>query len=97
MCAVMSFKVLFGINQSVVCCCALAYEESVVHTCWQSFAIYAVTQCAYMMQGKYLSNSLSVWLSVPFCILCMYKLYMYVCIFVGTSVLTCSIIVLYSL
>ena len=64
---------------------------------------------SFIEQGKYLSMKYFVQLSVcmevcmdvPFCLLCMHNLYMYICICmlstVGSGVLTCSIIVLYLL
>ena len=60
-----------------------------------------------IVQGKYLSMKYFVQLSVcmdvcmdvPFCLLCMHNLYMYICICmlstVGTGILTCSIIVIF--
>ena len=64
----------------------------------------SITQCARQISMKYfveLLVSMAVYMSVPFCLLYMHKLYMYICIcllsIVGIGVLTCSIIVLYSL
>ena len=64
----------------------------------------SITQCARQISMKYfvqLLVSMAVYMSVPFCLLYMHKLYMYICIcllsIVGIGVLTCSIIALYSL
>ena len=60
-----------------------------------------------IVQGKYLSMKyfvqlfvcMDVCMDVSFCLLCMHKMYMYICICmlstVGTGVLTCSIIVIF--
>ena len=61
--------------------------------------------CCHRQNGSSVQDwkavSMSIYISVPFCLLCMHNLYMYICMCmlstVGTGALSCSIIVLYSL